>query len=37
VKFPLDYINIVKEHNASTPSPNTIDFPDKEGKRLVSF
>ncbi|MDR2231329.1 MAG: SMI1/KNR4 family protein [Flavobacteriaceae bacterium] len=32
VKFPLDYINIVKEHNASTPSPNTIDTSRQRGK-----
>ncbi|MCL1672313.1 SMI1/KNR4 family protein [Elizabethkingia ursingii] len=32
VKFPLDYINIVKEHNSSTPSPNTIDTSRQRGK-----
>lgn len=32
VKFPLDYINIVREHNASTPSPNTIDTFRQQGK-----
>lgn len=32
VKFPLDYIHIVREYNASTPSLNTIDTFRQKGK-----
>ncbi|SUJ04693.1 SMI1 / KNR4 family [Sphingobacterium spiritivorum] len=40
ITFPLDYINIVKEHNACTPSPNTIDTSRQSGKafgELLNF
>lgn len=40
IKFPSDYINIVRKYNASTPSPNTIDTWRQKGKafgELLNF
>lgn len=40
VKFPLDYRNIVLQHNASSPSPNTLDTIRQTGKafgELLNF
>ncbi|KMQ59757.1 hypothetical protein ACM40_16705 [Chryseobacterium sp. BLS98] len=40
IKFPSDYINVVLENNAATPSPNTIDTNRQVGKafgELLNF